>query len=313
MRNDDVSVNGGQSVNTFNKVQAYIDAEARGETNDDASTIITNFINDGQNTSDMKFHLDISGDRGEDDRNIILTSSGSNDDESVEIISGRQPLGPASLGSGRSGSSRRSNGSGSTYSDQENILGGISSKNGLDHVLKRLSQKVERDSEVERVLPSEMEWENKVGNLARMIDEEKGKSLQLAELERLLSQQYVKLQQDTVQCKWKSRVKDLEILLNERRRNKKKKLQILVGVLEDLKREKKEMNKYLVHMNEASKRAGRTTGGSKYSRKGRAPPAQTPASRSASRSGSRARSLRNPGKISDRSGSAPPTPLSTGS
>merc|ERR1711934_915091 len=60
----------------------------------------------------------------------------------------------------------------------------------------------------------------------------------------MLEQKKIRAKQDTEQAKWKSRVRDLEAVLEERRKVKEEKLRKLAVILEALKKEKAEMRKY---------------------------------------------------------------------
>jgi len=235
----------GESSATFLKLNEYLHATLPTEEDDDAATVITHMVQDEPNEAE-------DDQNKEPEENVVpsITTHSFSDDGSVDLIyNGLQTVDNGIL----KPMSTRSNGSKSTTSRStskstnratmtkiKKSKGGSSGKEvSLDIVLERLCKQ-----EPEVALPPKAAWESKVKYLAGQIDYERDNGMKLADIEAMLERKKVRAKQDTEQAKWKSRVRDLESLLEEKKKVKDEKLRKLALILNDLKKEKKEMKKY---------------------------------------------------------------------
>lgn len=245
---DEESQNSGatlESSATFLKLNEYLHATLPVEEDDDAATIITHMVEDEPDEAE-------DDQNKEPEENVVpsITTQSFSDDGSVDLIyNGLQTVDDGIL----KPMSTRSNGSRSTTSKStsksnnratatkiKRSKGGSSGKEvSLDIVLERLSKQ-----EPEVALPPKAAWESKVKYLAGQIDCERDNGMKLADIEAMLERKKVRAKQDTEQAKWKSRVRDLESLLEEKKKAKDEKLRKLALILNDLKQEKAEMKKY---------------------------------------------------------------------
>jgi len=249
---------------TFRKLNEYIYDALPVDFEDDAATVITHMVGDGKHET----HRDQNADPGNNNNfvpNIKTHNLG--DDESFDLVyKGRKSVAddglhkkmnrsrrtPLSHASSRSTSSRStsSNSSKASKSEQQhqalntapkkfnnkaNLTGDVS----LDLVLERLSK-----TEPEVALPPKAAWESKVKYLATQIDLERDNAVKLVDIERMLEKKKIRARQNTEQAKWKTRVRDLESLLEEKKKAKDEKLRKLAVILEALKKEKNEKRKY---------------------------------------------------------------------
>jgi len=222
-----------ESSATFLKLNQYLHSALPDEESDDddAATVITNMVDDDQSA--------VEDDQNEEPpQNLmpVITQHSFSDDGSVDLIyNGLQNVDDRAL-------KHKSLGFASPRSTTSSRNKGRSSGNkdiSLDHVLARLSKK-----EPDVALPPKAAWESKVQYLAGQIDLERDNGMKLADIEQMLERKKIRAKKDTEQAKWKSRVRDLEHVLEERRKVKEDKLRKLAIILEALKKEKKEMKKY---------------------------------------------------------------------
>lgn len=246
----------GESSATFLKLNEYLcTAIPNDASDDDAATVITNMVSETNSTTQE--------DQNESPReNLAPVATSFSDDESADLVySGMRNIADRSVNSsssGGSGSSKqrkplttKQNSSSlrtpSSVSSAKVKITKKKSKSGmgltkdisLDVVLQRLSR-----VEPEVALPPKAAWESKVKYLAGQIDMERDNGMKLTDIEKMLEHKKVRAKQDTEQAKWKSRVRDLEAVLEERRKVKDEKLRKLAVILEALKKEKAEMKKY---------------------------------------------------------------------
>lgn len=238
---DDQSQNSGttkESSATFLKLNEYLHAALPDDDDDDdAATVITEMVADDNGEA-------------EDDQNVapnltpVITSHSFSDDGSVDLVyNGMQAVSdnrsPLSQRSTSSRSSRSSKSRRPTSTKKSSNFGSSSKDVSLDLVLQRLSK-----AEPDVALPPKAAWESKVKYLAGQIDMERDNGMKLADIEAMLERKKIRAKKDTEQAKWKSRVRDLESLLAEKKKVKDEKLRKLAIILEALKKEKKEMRKY---------------------------------------------------------------------
>lgn len=269
----------GESSATFLKLNEYLSTalpDVDGNlNNDDAATVITNMVDeqdenapaDDQNKDPAENMAAVTTSFSEDGSvdlvyNGMKSVAGHNhniDHSGMRSVTERSERSSSSR-SQRSGSSRGSGRKpltpgkpktpGSVTSSKVTMTpkrkpkagGGIfggSKDVSLDIVLQRLSKETP-----EVALPPKAAWESKVKYLAGQIDQERDNGAKLADIEKMLEQKKIRAKQDTEQAKWKSRVRDLEAVLEERRKVKAEKLRKLAVILSGLKKEKAEMKKY---------------------------------------------------------------------
>jgi len=239
----------GESSATFLKLNEYLSTAIPDDaSDDDAATVITNMVSETNSTT----HEDQNESPEE---NLAPVATSFSDDGSVDLVySGMRNIADRSVtssSSGGSGSSKQrkpltprtpsSASSAKVKITKKKSKGGmgLTKDISLDVVLQRLSK-----VEPEVALPPKAAWESKVKYLAGQIDMERDNGMKLTDIEKMLEVKKVRAKQDTEQAKWKSRVRDLEAVLEERRKVKDEKLRKLAVILESLKKEKAEMKKY---------------------------------------------------------------------
>lgn len=255
--NDDNTVSSGctkETSATFIKLSEYIDSALPDDNqdDDDAKTMITHMVADDRS----EIPNDDENTEPGDNTTKVATPSIC-DDGSVDLVyNGLEAVarGPLSVASSKSTSSRSASSRSTTKSSRNKNktpaqrsspktskpkTGAFSKDMSLDLVLERLSRK-----EPEVALPPKAAWESKVKFLANQIDLERDNGMKLTDIEAMLERKKIRAKKDTEQAKWKSRVRDLEGLLEEKKKVKEEKLRKLAIILEALKKEKKEMKKY---------------------------------------------------------------------
>jgi len=218
-----------ESSGTLMKLKEYINDTLPDDANDDdAATVITNMVY----TDEGEEHIDENS-KPEETEHLIITDGLHNVANDAKILGPRN--GPLSMKSASSRSTAKSKNCRKVKHAPKKYSKDIS----LDFVLERLS-----NQEPEVPIPPKAAWESKVKFLADQIDQERDNGMKLADIEALLEKKKKRAKNDTEQAKWKSRVRDLEILLEERKREKDEKLRKLAVILGVLKKEKAEMKKY---------------------------------------------------------------------
>lgn len=253
----------GESSNTFMRLNEYIHSELpSGE--DDVSTIISNMVSEN-NLEGIDDELaeniapDITPSFTDDgsvdliykqppkaSRTKITSSRRQNDNSKIEkkmLVPAKSSTNvPPSKSTSKkliSTTKSRSKTNTVTASVPKLKNGGKSAEFSLDSLLERLSK-----PEPEVALPPKAAWESKLRFLAGQIDSERENATKLTDIEEILERKKIKAKKDTEQAKWKYRVRDLESLLEEKRRLKQQKLRKLAVVLEALKKEKAEIKRY---------------------------------------------------------------------
>lgn len=117
-------------------------------------------------------------------------------------------------------------------------------RSSIDDILQKLSDKLKECNNKEQQLLTELEYEEQIGEVARLIEEEERKSHELEELFRLLVQEHQRLKTHTIQCRWRSRVENIELLLNERQKSRKQQLRNVIAILENSRTEKEKAKRH---------------------------------------------------------------------
>jgi len=255
----------GESSATFLKLNEYLHTSLpEDDDDDDAATVITHMVDDNNSAAD-----EVENQEPGHTLTPVITQHSFSDDGSVDLVYngmrsvagggsitssansrdkyyGGGPLTPSKFASPKLNlTSLRIPGTPPSPSKVTMIPKkkskpcGISKDISLDIVLQRLSK-----VEPEVALPPKAAWESKVQYLAGQIDLERDNGVKLADIEQMLERKKIRAKKDTEQAKWKSRVRDLEQVLAERKKVKEDKLRKLAVILEALKKEKKEMRKY---------------------------------------------------------------------
>lgn len=229
---DESSVKTGftkESSATLIKLKDYIQKTLPGEEeNDDAATVITSIVNTDEQGDDNIEKTNDENNRPKGTRPPSITASFSDDGsvdliynglhgvaDSTSVFQPRAPLRPTSSKSASSRSTTKScNHKGKLSSFPKAKIFGKKDVS-LDVVLKRLSNQGPEVS-----MPPKAAWESKVKHLAYQIDQERDNGMKLTDIEEMLEKKKIRAKKDTEQAKWKSRVRDLEGLLEERKKRK---------------------------------------------------------------------------------------------
>jgi len=206
-----VSSNGTISTSpTLKNLQVFLNSqnEGKGSYDDDASSFVSNILNNGKSVID---------DAGSDTEN--------------------DPVHKKKDRSGVVGAPETA----TLQQIEESVLKTtpVGSDMNLDNILKSLNRRREKSMDE----PNFDKWENKVQKLATLLDDEKNKASKLSEIENVLTERRKKVKTDIKLAQWEAKASELEELLEKKRKERDSKLRKLVVALEGLKQEKKEMKK----------------------------------------------------------------------